>query len=76
MEAGGAEGQPGAKDGCGGRRRRYIMGRGGIRGLETRVGRECSVSRGGGAKLHSGGMHVGGVRGGNHSDSAGGQLQE
>ena len=55
----------------GGGGRRYIMGRWGIRGLETRVGRESSVSRGG-ARLHSGGIHVGGVRGGGHSDSAGG----
>ena len=30
-----------------GRGRKYKMGRWGIRGLETRVGRECSVSRGG-----------------------------
>ena len=37
------------------------MGRWGIGGLETRVGRESSVSRGG-ARLHSGGIHVGGVR--------------
>ena len=36
-----------------------------------RVGRESSVSRGG-ARLHSGGIHVGGVRRGSHSDSAGG----
>ena len=43
----------------------------GTRGLETRVGRESSVRRGG-ARLHSGGIHVGGVRGGSHSDSAGG----
>ena len=44
----------------------------GISGLEMRVGRECSVSRGG-ARLHSGGIRVGGVRGGgSHSDSAGG----
>ena len=48
-----------------------LMGRWGIRSLETRVGRECSVSRGG-ARLHSGGVHVGRVRGENHSDSAGG----
>ena len=41
------------------------MGGSGIRGLETRVGRECSTCRGG-ARLHSGGKHVGG----------GGQLQE
>ena len=45
------------------------MGRWGIRGLETRVGRECSISRGG-ARLHSGGIHVGGVRGGSHSVTA------
>ena len=51
------------------------MGGWGIKGLETRVGRECSVSRGG-TRLHSGGIHVGGVRRGSHSDSAGGQLQE
>ena len=36
---------------------------------------ECSVSRDE-ARLHSGGIHVGVVRGGSHSDSAGGQLQE
>ena len=47
------------------------MGRWGIRGLEMRVGRESSVSRGG-ARLHNEGIHVGGVRGGSHSDSAGG----
>ena len=34
------------------------MGLQGIRGLETRVGRECSISRGG-ARLYSGGIHVG-----------------
>ena len=44
-----------------GRGRRYKVGRWGIGGLETRVGRECSVSRGG-ARFHSGGIHVGGVR--------------
>ena len=49
------------------------MGRWEIRGLKTRVGRESSVSRGG-ARLHSGGINVGGVRVGSHSDSAGGQL--
>ena len=47
------------------------MGRRGIRSLETRVGRECSASRGG-ARLHSGDIDVGGVRRGSHSDSAGG----
>ena len=39
------------------------------------MGQESSVSRGG-ARLHSGGMHVGGVQEGSHSDLAGGQLQE
>ena len=47
------------------------MGRWGIRSLETRVERESSVSRGG-ARLHSRDIHVGGVRGVSHSDSAGG----
>ena len=47
------------------------MGKWGIRSLEMRVGRESSISRGG-ARLHSGGIHVGGVRGGSQSDSAGG----
>ena len=55
------------------------MGRQGIRGLKTRVERECSISRGG-ARLCNGDIHVGGVRGGSHSvtsgDTAGGQLQE
>ena len=46
------------------------MGRWGIRGLESRVGRECSISRGG-AGFHSGGIRVGGVRGGgSHSVTA------
>ena len=35
------------------------------------MGQKSSVSRGG-ARLHSGGIHVGGVRGGSHSESAGG----
>ena len=47
------------------------MGRWGIRSLETGVGRESSVSRGR-AGLHSGGIHVGGVRRGCHSVTAGG----
>ena len=51
------------------------MGRWGIRGLKTRVGRECSISKGG-ARLYSGGIHVGGVREGSHSVTVGGQLQE
>ena len=41
------------------------MGRRGIGSLETRVGRECSISRGR-ARLYSGGIQVG-VRGGSHS---------
>ena len=51
------------------------MGRRGIRGLETRVGRECSISKGA-ARLYSGGIRVGGFRGESHSITAGGQLQE
>ena len=54
------------------------MSRWGIRSMETRVGQECSVSRGG-AGFHSGGIRAGGVRGGgSHSVTAGGggQLQE
>ena len=55
------------------------MGRRGIRNLKMRVGRECSISRQR-ARLYSGGIHVGGSRGGSHSvtsgDAAGGQLQE
>ena len=48
------------------------MGRWGIRSLETRVGQECSISRGG-AGFHSGGIRAGGVRGGgSHSVTAGG----
>ena len=42
------------------------MGRRGIRGLKTRVGRECSISRRRG-RLYSGGIHVGGVRGGSQT---------
>ena len=55
------------------------MGRGGMRGLKTRVRRECSISRRR-ARLYSGGIHVGVVRGESHSvgsgDTAGGQPQE
>ena len=47
----------------------------GDKSLKTRMGRECSISRQG-ARLYSGGIHVGGVRGGSHSvtrgDTAGG----
>ena len=48
MEAGGVEGRPGTMDGGeGGRERGYRMGRRRIGSLETRVTRECSISRGG-----------------------------
>ena len=54
------------------------MDRRGIRGLKTRVGRECSISRLK-ARLYSGGIHVGGVRGESHSvtsgDAAGGSSK-
>ena len=46
------------------------MGRWGIGGLETGVTQECSISKGS-ARLYSGGMHVGGVRGGSHSVTTG-----
>ena len=46
------------------------MGRRGIRGLKTRVGREYSISRGG-TGLYSGGIHVGGVQGESHSVMSG-----
>ena len=43
----------------------------GIRSLETRVGQECSISRGG-AGFHSGGIRARGVQGGgSHSVMAG-----
>ena len=45
----------------GGRGTRYKMGRRGIRGLEARAGQQCSFSREG-ARLYSGGIHVGGVQ--------------
>ena len=50
------------------------MGRWGIRGLETRVGRESCISRRR-AKLYSGGIHVGEVRVGSHSVTAGGSSK-
>ena len=49
------------------------MGRWGIRGLETRMGRECSISRDG-ARLYSGGIRVRGVQGESHSVTAGGEA--
>ena len=42
------------------------MGRRGIRGLKTRMGRECSISRQK-IRLYSGGIHVGGAQGGSQS---------
>ena len=45
-----------------GQREETYNGQMGIRGLETRVGRECSISRGG-ARLYSGGIRVEKVRG-------------
>ena len=39
------------------------------------MGQESSISRDR-TRLHSGGIHVGGVRGGSHSDLAVGQLQK
>ena len=50
------------------------MDRRGIRGLETRAGRECSISRRR-ARLYSGGIIVGGVRGECHSVTSGGTQQ-
>ena len=46
------------------------MGQLGIRSLKTTVGRECSISRRG-ARLYSGGIRVGGVRGESHSVTSG-----
>ena len=56
------------------------MGRWRIKGLKTKVERECSISRRR-VKLYCGGIHVGGVREGSHSVTCGdiaswGQLQE
>ena len=47
------------------------MGRRVIRGLKMRVGWECSISRRR-ARMYSGGIHVGGVRGESHSITSGG----
>ena len=46
------------------------MGRRRIGGLEARVAREYCISRGG-ARLYSGGIHVGGVQRGSHSVTVG-----
>ena len=62
-----------------GEREEIQNGQIGIRGLETRVGRECSISRGG-ARLYSGGIRVGAVQRESYSvtsgDTAWGQLQK
>ena len=54
------------------------MGRRGIKSVKTRVGWECSIDRER-TKLYSGGIHLGGVRGGSHSvtseDTAGGSSK-
>ena len=69
-KAGGVKGQPAARGGGDG-----------AEGEDTKwVGRERSISRGR-ARLYSGGIQVGGIRGGSHrvtsKDAAGGwQLQE
>ena len=58
-----------------GQREKIQNGPTGIRSLKTRMGRECSISRER-ARLYSGSIHVGGVRGESHSvtsgDTAGG----
>ena len=47
-------------------------GQTGIRDLKTRVGRERSISKWR-ARLYSGGIHVGGIRGESHSVTSGTQ---
>ena len=70
-EEGGVEGQPGARGGGEkARGKRYRMGRQGIKGLKTRVGRECSISTQR-TRLYSGGINVGGARGESHNVSSG-----
>ena len=59
-EAGGVEGNPGARDGGEGQRKNIQNGPTGKKGLKIRVGRECSISRRR-ATLYSGGIRVGGV---------------
>ena len=50
------------------------MGRRRIRGLKTRVARECSINRRR-VRLYSKDIHVGGVRGGSHSVTVGGSSK-
>ena len=74
-EAGGAEGEPGARDGGEGAEGEDIKWANG--GLEVwRRGWDESAALAVGGRLYSGGIHVGGVQGGSHSVTAGGQLQE
>ena len=80
-EAGGVEKNPGARGGGESAEvedTKWAEGGWQIRGLKVRVGWECSISRGA-ARLNSGGIQAGGVRGGSHSvvsrrsrDAAGG----
>ena len=58
-----------------GQREKMYNGQMGDKSLKMRVGRECIISSRK-ARLYSGDVHVGGVRGGSHSVTAGGQLQE
>ena len=44
-ESGGVEGQPGARGGCKGAEREDTKWAEGKRGLKTRVGRKCSISK-------------------------------
>ena len=53
-----------------GQREKTQNGQMGNKRFGHRVGGECSISRGG-ARLYSGGIHVGGVREGSHSVTAG-----
>ena len=48
-----------------GQREKVQNGQRGIRDLKTRVGQECSISRGG--RLYSGGIQTRGVQRGSHS---------
>ena len=56
-----------------GQREKIFNGQMGVRGLKTRVRRECSNSRG--VRLCSGGLHVKRIRGGSHSVTAGGSSK-
>ena len=51
-------------------REKIKNGQMGVRGLKTRVGQECSISRQR-ARLYSGGIHGEGVQGESHSVTSG-----